>query len=323
MKIAAIHLNNYIAYAQVRGIPSTEVQTLIKNLPPDLSCETSQISLEDFYSVLEFINGELKDELWGIKAGDFLTLKLLGLIYRISLLTTTIEEAFHYLQSYLTATLPLIIAQTSVSKSRAAITLSIDNDNGVINRFILENTLTVIAKEIGLMSKEEVTIRLGTPFYQRFYPKAWQKSAAYTLAFKPGILKSTLRDRNQLQLDRLLPKYLQLIAQLRPDDSFTNKVKITMLSMSDPQLPDIQSISNALYLTPRTLQRRLGEENITFRKLLEELKKQLCTYMLKHDCYTVSAISHVLGYAEPAAFNHAFKKWFGYSPDRSQTRTEE
>lgn len=45
------------------------------------------------------------------------------------------------------------------------IKLSIDNEEDILNRVLQENTLTVIAKEITLMSKEEVTIRLGTPFY--------------------------------------------------------------------------------------------------------------------------------------------------------------
>ena len=320
MKIAAIHLLNYLEYAQVRGISANEVQKLNKGLPPNLSDETAQISSEDFYRVLQFINGEIKDELWGIKAGSFLALKLLGLIYRISLHTTTIEEAFHYLNSYISSTLPLVKAQTMVTKNQAAITVSIENDKEVINRVILENTLTVIAKEIRLMSHDEVTIRLGTPHYNRSYPEGWRKDAAYTLSFKPGILKATLRQRNHLQLDVLIPKYVKLIEELSPDKSFSNKVKVTMLSMSDPQLPDIQTISHALYLTPRTLQRRLGEENITFRKLLEDLKKEISLYMLKHNFYSVSAIAHVLGYAEAAAFNHAFKKWFGYSPDRSPAR---
>lgn len=320
MKIAAIHLNNYIEYAQVRSIPTNEVKKLIQNLPPDLSNETAQINVEDFYQVLEFINNELKDELWGVKAGNFLAVKLLGLIYRISLHTTTIEEAFYYLQSYLNATLPLIKVRTEVTKNLAAITLNIENNAGLINRVILENTLTIIAREITIMSKEDITIRLGTPFYKSFYPDGWQEDSAFTIYFKPGILKTALRERNQLHLDVLIPEYLKLIEQLKPDYSFTNKVKVTMLSMSDPQLPDIQSISDALYLTPRTLQRRLVEENITFRKLSEDLKKQVCTYMLQHECYTVSAISYVLGYAGPASFIHAFKKWFGDSPVRMRGR---
>lgn len=320
MKIAAIHLNNYIEYAQVRGIPVNEVKKQIKNLPPDLSNETAQIDIKDFYRALEFIDKELKDEHWGIKAGNFLALKLLGIIYRISLHTTTIEEAFYYLQSYLNAALPLVKVETSVTKAQAAITLNIENNADLINRVILENTLTIIAREIAIMSKEDITIRLGTPFYESFYPDGWQKNSAFSIYFKPGILKAALRDRNQLHLDVLIPAYLKLIEQLKPGDSFTDKVKVTMFSMSDPQLPDIQSISNALYLTPRTLQRRLGEENITFRKLSEDIKKQVCTYMLQHQCYTVSAISQVLGYAEPASFIHAFKKWFGDSPVRMRGR---
>lgn len=320
MKIAAIHLNNYIEYAQVRGIPFSNVKKLIKSLPPDLSNETAQIDVKDFYQVLEFLNNELKDEHWGIKAGNFIAIKLLGLIYRISLQTTTIEEALLYLQSYLNATLPLIKAQTDVAKNLVTITLNIENNAGLINRVVLENTLTIIAREITIMSTEDVAIRLGTPFYKSFYPDKWQQHSAFTIYFKPGILKAALRQRNQLHLDVLIPGFLKLIEQLKPGDSFTKKVKVTMLSMSDPQLPAIQSISNALYLTPRTLQRRLGEENTTFRKLSEDLKKQVCSYMLQHECYTVSAISHVLGYAESASFLHAFKKWFGDSPVRMRGR---
>jgi AraC-like DNA-binding protein len=320
MKIAAIHLSNYIEYAQVRGIPVNELKKLIKSLPPDLSNETAQIDVKDFYRVLEFINSELEDEDWGIKAGNFLAMRLLGLIYRISLHTKTIEEALHYLQSYLNATLPLITAQTDILKNLVTITLNIENNAEVVNRVILENTLTIIAREITIMSNGEVPIRLGTPFYKSFYPDGWQQDSAFTIYFQPGILKAALRPGNQWHLDVLIPGFLKLIEQLKPGEGFSKKVKVTMLSMSDPQLPDIQSISNALCLTPRTLQRRLGEENITFRKLSEELKKQVCTHLLQHESYTVSALSHVLGYSEPASFLHAFKKWFGDSPVKMRGR---
>ena len=186
----------------------------------------------------------------------------------------------------------------------------------MINRLILENTLTIIAREITMMSAEDAAIRIGTPFHQSFYPKGWQEDSSFKLYFKPGILKAALRDRNQFHLDGLIPEYLKLMEQLKLGDSFTKKVKLTILSMSDRQFPDIQSISNALFLTPRTLQRQLRVENTTFRELTEDLKKQVSTYMLHHKCYTLSIISNVLGYAEPASFIHAFKNWHGDSPIR-------
>jgi AraC-like DNA-binding protein len=75
-------------------------------------------------------------------------------------------------------------------------------------------------------------------------------------------------------------------------------------------------VSDALYLTPRTLQRKLSAEGTSFRELLEAIKKQLCSFLLRHDHFTVASIAVILGYSEPASFIHSFQKWFGNSPER-------
>ncbi len=316
----ALHLHNYIAYARVRALCTDKLLQPFKGLPADLSHETALVNEGDFYGVLEGINGEIKDELWGIKAGHFLSLKLLGLIYSISLRTTTVAEALHYLQSYLLATLPIVKAQTNVTEKQVTVTLNIENAKTIVNRIILENTLTIISREIGMMTKDYAEVRLASPFYSPYYPAGWQSCAAFTLSFEPGVLKASLRKNNQLHLDVLVPEYLRMIEQLRLGKSFTTRVKVTMLSMSDPGLPNMQSLCSALFVTPRTLQRRLKAENITFRALVEDLQKQICVCLLRHDHYTVSALSYVLGYSEPASFIHSFKKWFGHSPERLRQR---
>lgn len=319
MKILALHLNQYIEYAQVRGV-------CINNLPDSAkhfsypSNETALISEEEFYRVIGYINEEIKDELWGIKAGNFIALKLLGLIYRISLQTTTIAEALYYLQSYMADTLPIIKTETNVTEKWVDVTLTIANEQKMINRIILENTLTIIGREIAMMTEDDIQIRLGTPFYNDAYDAAWEHAAAFTISFEPGVLKAALRKRAHLNLGILIPQYLRMIEQLKPGDSFTNRVKLTMLSMSDPELPDMQRLCHALCVTPRTLERRLRTEDITLRELVEELKKQICTHLLRHEHYSVSAISYVLGYSEPASFLHSFKKWFGHTPERIRQR---
>lgn len=320
MKIAAVHLNGYMEYAQVRGIPVSELIQLIEDAPGDLANETAQVDIQDFYRVISAINGRLNDDLVGVKAGNFLTLKLLGIIYRLSLQATSIEEALDYLKSYLDATLPFLKATVAVSKTDVVIKFEIDNNEKLINRIILENILAIIAREISLMSKDEISIRLTSPFHHSSYPEMWEKSDGFTIRFEPGILKAALRQYDRLKLDILIPEYLQLVEQWKRVDTFGSTVKVTMLSMSDPQLPNIESIADALFLTPRTLQRRLSQENLTFRKLTEELKKTVSTLLLRHETYPVAIISDVLGYAEPASFIHAFKKWFGDAPLRTKER---
>ncbi|MDR7128130.1 AraC-like DNA-binding protein [Algoriphagus sp. 4150] len=91
-------------------------------------------------------------------------------------------------------------------------------------------------------------------------------------------------------------------------------MKIAALHLAQPALPGLQEIAEVFHLTPRTMQRMLAKEQLTFRKLSDELKKQLGVILLRHDGYTITDIAYLLGYAEPASFVHAFKKWHGCSP---------
>jgi AraC-like DNA-binding protein len=283
----------------------------------------STVTEEEFYEVLKAIDRQLADEYLGIKCGNFIALKLLGIIYRISLQAATIEEAFHYLQSYMEVALPIVQLKTVISEKEARIELSIDNREETINRIIIENCLTIISRELKMMAGRDVNIRIGTLYFHEGYPADWVLDQQFSVSFELSILKAALKDRNYLHLDMLVPEYLKMIEQLKSGNSFANKVRITMLSMSDPKLPDIQSISDALYLTPRTLQRRLVQEELTYREITEGLKKQICSFLIRHDPYSISSLTYILGYAEPASFIHSFKKWYGDSPQRVRRRLKE
>ena len=189
------------------------------------------------------------------------------------------------------------------------------------NRIILENILTVIAKELSLMTTKEVSIIKTSPFFSEDYPDDWQESEKYSVSFTPTILKATLLDRSRQQLDVLIPEYLKLIEGLKSEASFTNKVKIASLHLAKPELPDLASVADAFHLTPRTFQRRLMTENITFRQINDDLRKQISGLLIRHNRYSITDISYVLGYSEPAAFIHSFKKWFGDAPDRLRQKT--
>lgn len=303
-------------YARWKGISSSEMIQVMQNPPKDFLEETSVVNEEDFYAVLDLAEQNLKDDLLGIYLGKFLNLNALGLIYRISLQATTVEEALHYLQTYLNTTFPIIEIKTIINESLATIQLAIQNKQITLNRIILEYALTVMSRELSMMTAEQAQIRLYSPFYGTTYPKPWSQGLDFSLDFTPTILKAELQDRSRLQLDILIPEYLKLLEGLKDVQSFSNKVKIASLNMARPELPDLETIADAFHLTPRTLQRRLGEENATFRQIIDDLKRQISALLIRHNRFSVSDISYVLGYSEPAAFIHSFKKWYGDSPKR-------
>ncbi|WP_428656901.1 helix-turn-helix domain-containing protein [Runella sp.] len=316
MKLLALHLHSIMEYARWKGVSFSVMTQLMQHPPHDFFAEAAVVSEEDFYAVLEYVVKNNDDDSLGIHLGKFLNLNALGLIYRISLQAATVEEALHYLQTYLNTTFPIIEIKTAVNETSAVIQLNINNNKSLLNRIILEYALTVMSRELSMMTAEQAQIRLYSPYYQVDYPSPWNHDLSFSLDFTATILKATLQDKSRLQLDILIPEYLKLLESLKAEQSFSNKVKIASLHMARPELPDLEMIADAFHLTPRTLQRRLGDENVTFRQLTDDLKRQISALLIRHDRFSVSDISYVLGYSEPAAFIHCFKKWHGDSPER-------
>ncbi|NIJ51594.1 AraC family transcriptional regulator [Dyadobacter arcticus] len=314
MKILAQHLQHFIDYTQVRGLAPERLAITLAGLPVGWTKENAALSEEDFYKALKMLIHETRDEFLGIRCGQFISLKLLGLIYQISMQVTTVEEAFHYLGSYLNTTIPIITIESNISIERAIVRFTINNSEDDCNRIILENCLTVISKELKMMTVDSLIVELGTPYHHSGYPAGWYMDSNFTVSFSPSILKANLKDTQQLHLDILIPEYLKMVEQLNGGSGFADKVKLTMLCMSDPKLPDIQAIADSLHMTPRTLQRRLAKENRAFREIVDEMKKQICQFLMWHEPYSISGISYILGYSEPASFIHSFKKWYGDSP---------
>ncbi len=313
MKILAQHLHHIIEYAQIRGIRAEELMAVIRR---GATYAGEEVEADDFYRVLAAVDSQLNDELLGIRLGNFLNLKALGLIYQISLQASTVQEALFYLKEYIDSTLPLVKVQFSVTQETAVIELAAGNENEHLNRIVMENVLTVVSRELALMTTSNASIILFSPYYASNYPDQWEMGKTFSVRFSPVVLNASLDRHRFSDYDVLIPEYLKVIESFRSDHSFSSKVRIAALSLCKPELPGLETIASSFHLTPRTLQRRLISESTTFREVTNDLKKQLANLLVRHQRFSVTDISNVLGYSEPAAFIHSFKKWFGVSLEK-------
>jgi len=303
MEILGLHLQPFIDYARLRG----------KKVSWPDSLETT-VHKELFHSILTEINDQLADEQLGIHVGNFLNLNALGLIYQISLQATSIEEGIYYLKNFVAATLPIVNIENRQSQEKQVIRLALNQDWGTLSHIILTCLQVVIAKELRMMSSVDVDIRLPTPYYNNSYPLSFEYGNTHDIEFSNILLKSTVKSYRNHHLDYLVPQYLQMIEGLKKDDNFVNNVKIATLNMATPALPKLEKIANSFNMSPRTFQRTLAKEQLTFRQLTDNLNKEIALMLLRHDYYTITDIGYLLGYSEPAAFLHSFKKWYGNTP---------
>ena len=99
-----------------------------------------------------------------------------------------------------------------------------------------------------------------------------------------------------------------------PGNSFVRDVENLIKDGLPTGIPSIQSISELLAMSNRTLTRRLSEAGVTYRDLIKKAQEKIAKEMLRDDSNSIGDIAFLTGFSEQSAFNRAFKKWTDQTP---------
>lgn len=109
-------------------------------------------------------------------------------------------------------------------------------------------------------------------------------------------------------------KAMSELSKLPTEDNLVARVVRCIEEHIGHSVLSMQKVADKLNTTPRTLQRRLKEEAITYAALRDQvLYKHARRYLIETDL-DMATISANLSFSEPATFNNAFKRWSGMSP---------
>jgi AraC-like DNA-binding protein len=116
----------------------------------------------------------------------------------------------------------------------------------------------------------------------------------------------------EAQVERALASLEAAAPKGTPDD--VRRAAQAMLAGGECSLA---GTARVLGVSPRTLQRRLAEQGTTFGAIVDAVRRELALEYLARPL-AVAEIAFLLGYAEPSAFHHAFKRWTGKTPEQAR-----
>jgi AraC-like DNA-binding protein len=87
-----------------------------------------------------------------------------------------------------------------------------------------------------------------------------------------------------------------------------------LLEQGDDAGPPLREAAARLRLSPRTVIRRLGERDTSYRALVDAHRRRRAADLLFQPALPVAEIADRLGYDEPTNFGRACRRWFGLSP---------
>ena len=80
--------------------------------------------------------------------------------------------------------------------------------------------------------------------------------------------------------------------------------------------PAVEKVAKSLGMSPRTLQRRLGEVGTTYQKLLDEVRRRSARRLLAHTDLGAGEVAFLLGFLELNSFTRAVHSGEGTTPAR-------
>lgn len=78
--------------------------------------------------------------------------------------------------------------------------------------------------------------------------------------------------------------------------------------------PSAEDVARTFGMSERSFRRKLSAESSSFRKILDSVRYAKACQFLRDKSIPIDVVAANLGYAEPAAFNHAFQRWANCAP---------
>jgi AraC-like DNA-binding protein len=111
----------------------------------------------------------------------------------------------------------------------------------------------------------------------------------------------------------LQPDY-EALQGLAPAQDFVGSLKQLIRALLPQGYPDITFVADVSGMSVRSYQRKLAAACLSHSQLVDQVRFELAVNLLEQPEVQLIQIAADLGYADPANFTRAFKRWTGVSP---------
>ena len=319
-------LNILLKFASQLGI---DEQTIISECEVDLLAykfNEARIPFHKFHLIWTFILNRADDPDFGLHFGEH-THRLLSrhLLFAMMMNCENAEQAIRKNFQYHNLITDIIRPVMKVEKASACLTWEMNNPSLPPERHFSESILTLFVSMLRSLTEDQFRLKAvrfthPCPENTAEHERIFQAPLEFGCKSNEIILSGSYLDTPILLanskifegLEHLVQKALHRVYALNP---WSEKVaKILFSSLLKEKNIDIGTIAGQFAMTTRNLQLKLKVENTSFRKILDEVRKEIAVSYLKDVNASICEIALLLNFADQSAFHHAFKRWTGKTP---------
>ncbi len=294
-------------------------QIIAANIPQAwLNCQ--RIPMAIYLQGLDTAAKEMRDSLWGFTAGKTITSAEYGLLGYL-------VESCDSLKAALDALLQFDKTVADIGK----IQFTNEGDTASLkwlpyfqNRHAILRNMTAWVATVRRLTGKQLTpkvVNLQDDFSSKelktltewFGCSVQASRDSNDIVFSMSLLAMPILTRNELVNNHLLLATQEAKKSFIDQPGWLSQIQ-PVLHSADLHHFTLMTLAEILHMSPRTLQRQLKLNAMSFSQLLDDERKrrfeQFGHIMRKQ------MLSNLLGYSEQASLNRAAKRWYGVSPSQ-------
>ncbi len=280
------------------------------------------VSTEELFALWHSIEVVSSDPLIGIKLGVETKTERFHPMAIAALSTQNLVTATEHLARYKKLTAPEEIL-SKLSKQEFSVAfrwlLAVDAEPHVLTDYCFSWMISLARHGTGTqlnpLRVEYVQERSNLRTLERSLGcKVVSGASRNTIVFRASDATAPFVTCNVELLDLLAPQFEEQLREHKEEDSFVALVRRAIQDRLTGQRPSIDAISDAIHMSPRTLQRRLQEAGSSFQRVLDEARHQMARYYLSNSVLELNEAAYLLGFEDPNSFGRAFRNWEGMPP---------
>jgi len=317
-------LRTIVAAAARRGVDARAFLAELGVAPELVASADGRVRssvLHDAWRVAELRTNE---PLFGLKASQTTALGDFDVLDYVCQSSRTLGDCYRHVERYIRILHEAAVIQVEEQGPQVRITYRAGSHPGGVLRHGAEYILA------GLFLRGRLFTRVQwTPREVLFQHSAPADTAPHRLLFDCPVLFG--RAENALVLDRalfdlpvptadaalnaVLSRHAEeLLGRVPPTSSMADQLRRLLPEALRTSDVSIGAIAAQLHITPRSLQRRLAEEQTSFVLLLDETRRDLALRYIGERHLAVGEMAFLLGFADASTFVRAFKRWTGETP---------
>jgi AraC-like DNA-binding protein len=308
-------------YAEQHGLNRDELMREASLTTADLADPDSRIPVNSMYKLWQAVIARDADPALGLKLGQTVTAKRLGLVGYVMNFSNDLLDALSNLSRY--GRLISDVVQFRITRSGDSFSVRLGLHPYMIAlRQPIDSGLAIVlnvAREITQSDFAPQQVRLPSPPPDSVEPyrAVFGRSVAFDSPEAEMILTTRQMAIPIVARDEALSDYLDELAESKLkalgelDSDFTDRVRRGIWTTLQNGKPSLYRTAASLGMSPRTLQRRLGQHGTSFSIVLEHLRRELSQELRENKGLAASEAAFLLGYSEPSAYQRAVRRWRG------------